>query len=119
MVEQGAKGRGWRRRFQRLPEQFGSGHAPGDQTGRCAFDIAFAAGDLPGDERSPPITPADLLEKGWTERNLAFGLRFGTKPNGDVLGGSMGEVIRDGTSWLTDEDLQAISHYLLNNNDTE
>ena len=74
---------------------------------------------MPGDERSPPITPADLLEKGWTERNLAFGLRFGTKPNGDVLGGSMGEVIRDGTSWLTDEDLQAISHYLLNNNDTE
>jgi len=60
-----------------------------------------------------------LGERGWTENNLAFGLRFGTKPNGDVLGGSMGEVIRDGTSWLTDEDLRAIAHYLLNNDDTE
>lgn len=102
------------------PAHCGACHTPRNPLGARDLEQALhGAGGLPGDERSPPITPAKLLEKGWTERNLAFGLRFGTKPNGDVVGGSMGEVIRDGTSWLTDEDLGAIAHYLLNNSDTE
>jgi len=102
------------------PAHCGACHTPRNPLGAGEAELALhGAGDLPGGERSPPITPSALLERGWTENNLAFGLRFGTKPNGDVLGGSMGEVIRDGTSWLTDEDLRAIAHYLLNNNDTE
>ncbi|MEP4378493.1 MAG: cytochrome c [Alphaproteobacteria bacterium] len=102
------------------PAHCGACHTPRNPLGaRDAEQALHGTGGLPGDERSPPITPEALLKKGWTERNLAFGLRFGTKPNGDVLGGSMGEVIRDGTSWLTNEDLRAIAFYLLNNNDTK
>ncbi len=102
------------------PAHCGACHTPRNPLGAGDAEQALhGASGLPGDERSPPITPSALRERGWTENNLAFGLRFGTKPNGDVLGGSMGEVIRDGTSWLTDEDLRAIAHYLLNNDETE
>ncbi len=98
------------------PAHCGACHTPRNLLGAGDAEQALhGAGGLPGGERSPPITPAALGERGRDENNLAFGLRFGTKPNGDVLGGSMGEVIRDGTSWLTDEDLRAIAHYLLNN----
>ncbi|MBT3401915.1 MAG: cytochrome c [Rhodospirillaceae bacterium] len=98
------------------PAHCGACHTPRNPLGgRNAEQALHGAGELPGNERSPQITAEALREKGWTETNLAFGLRFGTKPNGDVVGGSMGEVVRDGTSWLTDEDLEAIAHYLLNN----
>lgn len=99
------------------PAHCGACHTPRNVLGvRDAEEALHGAGGLPGGERSPPITREALREKGWTETNLAFGLRFGTKPNGDVLGGSMGEVIRDGTSWLSDQDLRAIAHYLLDTN---
>jgi mono/diheme cytochrome c family protein len=102
------------------PAHCGACHTPRNLLGAGdAEQSLHGAGGLPGGERSPPITASVLGERGWTENNLAFGLRFGTKPNGDVLGGSMGEVIRDGTSWLSDEDRRAIAHYLLNNDETE
>lgn len=96
------------------PAHCGACHTPRNPLGAgyAEQDLHGASGLL-GDERSPPITSSALREHGWTENKLAFGLRYGTKPNGDVLGGSMGEVIRDGTSWLTDNDLRAIAHYLL------
>ncbi len=34
-------------------------------------------------------------------------------PDGDVFGGSMGEVVRDGTAFLSEEDREAIATYLL------
>ncbi|MFC6673517.1 hypothetical protein [Marinobacterium aestuariivivens] len=37
----------------------------------------------------------------------------GITPDGDVLGGSMGEVIRDGTGFLSAEDRKAIATYLM------
>jgi|GEM_PF-3915516 len=33
--------------------------------------------------------------------------------DGDSFGGSMGEVVRDGTQLLSDADLQAIASYLM------
>ena len=45
--------------------------------------------------------------------NLKYALRTGVLPDGDAFGGSMGEVVRDGTSFLSDEDLTAIATYLL------
>ncbi|MBO6784462.1 MAG: cytochrome c, partial [Alphaproteobacteria bacterium] len=98
------------------PAHCGACHTPRNALGaRIAEQALKGASGLPGGERSPSITPEALRANGWTERNLAFGLRFGTEPGGDALGGSMGEVVRDGTSWLSDADLRAIAHYLLDN----
>ena len=69
--------------------------------------------NLPGGDKSPPITPTALRKNGWTHRDLAFALRTGLKPDGDSFGGSMGEVISEGTSFMSDADLQAIATYLM------
>lgn len=102
------------------PAHCGACHTPRNVLGAGTAEEALHGADgLPGGEKAPPITAKALAANGWTESKLAFGLRFGTQPDGDVLGGSMGEVVRDGTAWLTDDDLRAISHYLLNNDETE
>ena len=44
---------------------------------------------------------------------LAQTLKDGFTPGFDVLGGPMGEVIKDSTSFWTDEDLNAVAVYLL------
>ncbi len=64
-------------------------------------------------EKVPAITAAALREKGWTVDELAFGLQFGFEPSGDVLGGSMGEVIQNSTSHWSLEDRMAVAEYLL------
>jgi hypothetical protein len=48
MAQQGAQRGGGRRRRPCPPSQFGSGHQAREHADRGAFDIAFAAGDLPG-----------------------------------------------------------------------
>ena len=40
-------------------------------------------------------------------------LKTGLTPEGDVFGGSMGEVVRDNSSHFTEADLRAIATYLL------
>lgn len=62
----------------------------------------------------PAITPRALTEAGWSVKDLAWALQSGIKPDGDVFGGSMGEVVRDGTAYLRPGDLEAMAHYLLN-----
>ncbi len=75
---------------------------------------AFAGNDaLPGGGRAPSIRADDLRARGWTVDNLAFALRVGAMPDGDAFGGSMGEVVRDGTAFMTADDLRAISIYIL------
>ena len=71
------------------------------------------AEDLPDGGKSPPITSAALKKEGWTVSALKYALQTGIMPNGDVFGGSMGEVVRDGTAFLSDEDRLAIATYLL------
>jgi mono/diheme cytochrome c family protein len=68
---------------------------------------------LPNGGKSSPITSEQLKKKGWTASTLKYALKTGVLPDGDAFGGSMGEVVRDGTSFLTDEDLTAIAAYLL------
>jgi len=53
------------------------------------------------------------LKKGWTVSTLKYALKTGVLPDGDAFGGSMAEVVRDGTSFLTDRDWTAIASYLL------
>jgi hypothetical protein len=44
---------------------------------------------------------------------VTFALQTGILPDGDALGGAMGEVIRDNTGKLSAEDRAAIAEYLL------
>jgi mono/diheme cytochrome c family protein len=99
------------------PGHCGACHTPRNLLGaiRAGFDFQGAEG-LPGGGKSPPITAARLKEKGWTIADLKYALKTGVLPDGDAFGGSMGEVVRDGTRFLSDEDLTAIATYLL---DTE
>lgn len=77
-------------------------------------DARFAGNDnLPGGSKAPSILAADLLGRGWTIANLAYALQTGLLPNGDAFGGSMAEVVAEGTSFLTDADRMAIATYLL------
>ena len=69
---------------------------------------------LEGEGNVPAITAQALLKKGWTEIDLAYALKSGLKHDGDAFGGSMGEVVRDGTSFMQQEDLDAIAYYLMN-----
>lgn len=55
-----------------------------------------------------------MEKRGWTVKNLAYALRTGILPDGDAFGGSMGEVVRDGTRFLQQDDLEAIATYLMN-----
>lgn len=73
--------------------------------------------DMPGGKTAPAITPAALARNGWTVHTLAFALKSGVAPGGDVLGGGMGEVIRQGTAWLTPEDRRAMATYLMDAGD--
>lgn len=69
--------------------------------------------DLPGGNKSPPIDAETLKMRGWTVANLAYALKTGLKPDGDAFGGGMGEVVLQGTRFLTSEDRRAIATYLL------
>lgn len=96
------------------PAHCGACHTPRNFLGaRQAEEALHGAGGLPGGGESAPITSQSLRRNGWDEDSLVFGLKTGATPSGDVLGGSMGEVIRDGTAWATEQDLRAIATFLL------
>lgn len=61
----------------------------------------------------PGINRSKNHIEGWTKEDIVFGLQTGLKPDGDVMGGAMGEVIEEGTSHMSDDDLAAIAEYLL------
>lgn len=81
--------------------------------GRRPGEYLSGSDDLPDGGKAPPIRPGDLREAGWTVSSLAFGLKSGVMPDGDTFGSGMGEVVRDGTSWLSEEDCRAMAAYLL------
>ncbi|WP_428646559.1 c-type cytochrome [Roseibium sp.] len=97
------------------PAHCGACHTPRNFAGARQVELAFHGADgLPDGGKSPPITAEALRKKGWTAKRLTYALRTGVLPDGDAFGGSMGEVVRDGTRFLQQEDLDAIAAYLLN-----
>lgn len=96
------------------PAHCGACHTPRNFAGARQVELQLhGASDLPNGGKPPPITPEKLRHKGWTIGNLKYALKTGVLPDGDAFGGAMGEVVRDGTSFLNDDDLTAIATYLL------
>lgn len=107
---------GWNRGayLVRGPSHCGECHTPRNALG--ARDGArFLAGTRDGPEGKPVpnITPSEDGIGGWSETDIVFALQTGILPDGDVIGGAMGEVIDDSTSKLERADLEAIAEYLL------
>jgi mono/diheme cytochrome c family protein len=94
----------------------GECHTPRTMT-MATDNSRFLAGNPKGPEDSevPNITPDKTTGLTWTEEEIADYLETGNKPDGDVAGGLMGEVI-DGTlagyKDLTKADRLAIARYL-------
>jgi mono/diheme cytochrome c family protein len=63
-----------------------------------------------GGKRAPNLTPTRL--KKWSNEELKEFLAAGLTPDGDLAGGSMAEVVRNTTSQLAPQDLDAVVAYL-------
>jgi mono/diheme cytochrome c family protein len=90
-------------------------HTPRNVLGALDHE-QFNAGarDGPEDEVIPNITPHKKTGIGrWSEDDLVYFLETGATPSGDYTGGLMAEVIDEGLSHLTEQDLRAIAHYVL------
>lgn len=94
----------------------GECHTPRGIT-QAVDNSRFLAGNPKGPEDSvvPNITPDKDTGLTWSEDEIAYYLGTGNKPDGDVAGGLMGEVIQ-GTSVgykdMTEADRMAIARYL-------
>jgi len=91
----------------------GECHTPRSLLGGLDKD-RYLGGNPDGPERNkvPNITAHRKGLGGWSDGDLALVLETGLTPEGDVVGGPMGEVIRNSTSKLTAEDRAAIIAYL-------
>jgi mono/diheme cytochrome c family protein len=96
------------------PGHCGECHTPRNSLGAPERDH-FLAGtrDGPDGKPVPNITPhADGIGD-WAKSDLVFAFQTAILPDGDVFGGAMAEVVEDGLSHLSREDLEAIAEYLL------
>ena len=94
----------------------GECHTPRTLT-QATDNARFLAGNPKGPENSvvPNITPDKATGLTWSEEEIADYLESGNKPDGDVAGGLMGEVIEGssvGLKDLTRADRLAIARYL-------
>ncbi len=64
----------------------------------------------------PAIRGAETDIASWEKADLVFYLQTGITPDGDAAGGAMSEVIHESTSYLNDDDIEAIAQYLLREN---
>lgn len=89
-------------------------HTPRTVTGGLDPERLFAGNRLPSGDAAPNITPDEETGIGrWRGRHLLRYLDMGMDPDGDFAGSHMADVIREGTSHLTDEDRRAIAVYIL------
>jgi mono/diheme cytochrome c family protein len=88
-------------------------HTPRNLLGALDWDKALTGSPGGTGGRAPAITREALIEEGYDVATLAQTLMDGFTPGFDVLGGAMGEVIKDGTSQWTEADRAAIAEYLL------
>ncbi len=89
-------------------------HSPRNLFGALDSAMAYAGTpDGPDDELVPNITPHKTTGIGdWSRGELNEFLKFGELPNGEYAVGSM-EPVLEGTNYLTDQDRDALTEYLL------
>jgi mono/diheme cytochrome c family protein len=85
-------------------------HTPRNFLGGAKRDRFLAGGKGPEGKAIPNLTPTRL--KKLSDEELKEFLTAGVKPDGDLVGEIMGEVVRNTTSQLTPEDLAALIAYL-------
>jgi mono/diheme cytochrome c family protein len=92
----------------------GECHTPRNFMGGLKTSLAYAGTpDGPEGERVPNITPHPTTGLGkWSPGDLTDLLKSGMTPDGDFVGSSMAEVVRNTTGKLSDDDLKAIMAYL-------
>ncbi len=92
----------------------GECHSPRNALGAPIGDMALAGTEEGPEGRAiPNITPHRETGIGrWSADDIVFLLRAGMLPDGDFVGGGMGEVVSENTSHLTEDDLRAIAAYL-------
>jgi mono/diheme cytochrome c family protein len=88
----------------------GECHTPRGALGGPKKDRLLGGGKGPEDKKVPNITPTRL--KSWSDAELKHFLETGETPDGDSASETMAEVVRNTTSQLTPEDLQALIAYL-------
>jgi len=88
----------------------GECHTPRNILGVTDRSRHLAGSKLADGAGAPNLTPTRL--KKWSDGELGDFLSSGLTPDGDVVGETMGEVIRNTTSQLTKEDLAAVVAYL-------
>ena len=87
----------------------GECHTPRSAVGAVRSRRALAGNDQPP-APAPNITPGALP---WDADAWTHFLATGMTPDGDVTGGEMYRVIRDGTAGLSDDDRAAMAAYLM------
>ena len=92
----------------------GECHTPRNIMGGLETSKAYSGTpNGPEGERVPNITPHPDSGIGkWSPGDLTDLIKQGMTPDGDFVGGSMAEVVRNTTSKLTDDDLRAVVAYL-------
>lgn len=98
----------------------GATHCAACHTGRNLLGARNSDGEhfagnpsLPGGNKAPAIDHETLESRNWTVDLLAYALKTGITPTGDAFGGSMGEVVLQGTRFLSEEDRRAMATYLM------
>jgi mono/diheme cytochrome c family protein len=87
-------------------------HTPRNALGALIKSRRFAGTlDGPNGMSAPDITPAPDALGAWSVEDMETLLKDGVTPNGDVMGGSMRDVVGD-LAELTDGDRHAIALYL-------
>ncbi|HEU4618207.1 MAG TPA: cytochrome c [Gammaproteobacteria bacterium] len=91
----------------------GECHTPRNFLGAMQEDKRLMGGKGAEGDKIPNITRGKGGISNWSKNALLEFLKTGFLPNGDVVGGSMYDVIMDSTSHLTDADREAIATYLM------
>ena len=94
------------------PAHCGACHTERNAFGARGSEKLTGTSSGPNGHPVPGINAGENHIKGWTVEDITFALQTGLKPDGDVMGGAMGEVVEEGTSRMSDEDLKAMAVYL-------